>query len=96
MNYKDYKFRMIQIIPKYPQSIHRSKVFKKISTELLEKGIEIPANLDETIQSVYNQHCEGYSAFRKMPPGTKALFKSKKQERRALERTSRVQNAFTG
>ena len=80
MSYKEYQLRMIRIIPKYPQSIHRSKVFEKIYTELREEGIEIPAKLEETIQSAYNQYCEGYSAFRKMPPGTKALFKSKNKK----------------
>ena len=67
---------MLDVIPKYPKSIHRSKVFEKIEAELRKEEIEIPAKLEETVQSVYNLHCEGYSAFRKKPPGTKPYFKS--------------------
>lgn len=76
-DYKYYLSRMRQIIPKYPQSIHVQKVVDKIESELKKDGKEIPRTLDATIRSVYNQNCEGYSAFKKRPPGTEPIFKSK-------------------
>ena len=77
MNYNDYLSRMIQIIPKYPQSIHLQNVVEKIETELKKDGKEIPRTLDAIIRGVYNDNCEGYSAFKKRPPDTKPIFKSK-------------------
>ena len=77
MNYKDYLKRMERIIPTYPLSIPREDVIKQIVAELRKEGKEIPETPGETIQSVYNQNCEGYSAFRKRPLVTKPYFTSK-------------------
>lgn len=71
MDYKGCLSKMIQIIPTYPDSIHRSEVVKRINAELRNKGHQIPERLEETIQSAYSQNCEGYSAFKKK----RALFK---------------------
>ena len=71
MDYKGCLSKMIQIIPTYPDSIHRSEVMKRINAELRNKGHQIPERLEETIQSVYSKNCEGYSAFEKK----RALFK---------------------
>ena len=72
-----YLERMERIIPTFPGSIPREDVINQIVAELRKEGIEIPETPGETIQSVYNQNCEGHSAFRKRPPGTKPYFTSK-------------------
>ena len=75
---KWYLQRMINIIPKYPDSIHQQQVFEKIETELKKDGKEIPRTLDAIIRGVYNENCEGYSAFRKKKEAdTQPIFKSK-------------------
>ena len=71
---------MIDIIPTYPQDIHQSRVFQKIRVELREEGKEIPRTLDDIIRGVYNENCEGYSAFRKRKerePDIQPVFKTK-------------------
>ncbi len=67
---------MIQIIPKFPASIHRSEVVNRINAELRNEGHQVPENLEETIQGAYNLNCESYSAFIKKGPSTSPLFKS--------------------
>lgn len=57
--------------------MHRSEVIKKIDFNLRKEGHEIPAALEEIIQGIYNDNCEGYSAFLRKPQGTKPIFKSK-------------------
>ena len=78
---KWYLHRMIDIIPTYPEDIHREQVFKKIHAELREEGEEdIPRTLDNIIQRVYNANCEGYSTFKKskeQDPSIQPIFKSK-------------------
>ena len=76
MDYKGNLIRMIQIIPKFPASIHRSEVINRINAELRNEGHQISENLEETIQGAYNLNCEGYSAFMKKRSGTSPLFKS--------------------
>ena len=77
MNNKGYLSKMIQIIPKFPASIHRSEVVKGVEAELRSQGRKIPENLEKSIQSAYSQNCEGYSAFKKKLSSTSPLFKSK-------------------
>ena len=68
---------MEKVIPIYPKSIHRMDVIKQITADLRKEGHEIPKEIEDTIQGIYNQNCEGYSKFEEKPPGTEPVFKSK-------------------
>ena len=68
---------MKRIIPTYPGSVPREDVIKQIVAELKKEGKEIPETPGETIQSVYNHNCEGYSAYEKRPQPKKPVFTSK-------------------
>ena len=77
---KWYLHRMIDLIPRYPEEIHQERVFQKIRAELRKEGKEIPRTLDDIIRGVYNENCEGYSAFRKRKerePGIQPVFETK-------------------
>lgn len=76
---KWYLERLTRILPKYPKQLHRRIVVTKIRNELLAEGRDVPDQLEETIQNVYNSHCEGYSAFEKSRAehGRKPRFRSR-------------------
>ncbi|MDE0694604.1 MAG: hypothetical protein OXH76_02070 [Boseongicola sp.] len=75
---KDYVIRLLGILPTYPKEIHRVHAIRRIREDLVKEKQELPATLDQAIQSAYNAHCEGYAAFEKgkVKTGRAPVFKS--------------------
>ena len=78
---KDYLLKLIDVLPKYPQKMHRYAVFRKMEKEFCVEGLDIPNKFEQTVQNIYNSHCEGYAEFEKIRTrsGAKPYFKSKEK-----------------
>ena len=71
---KGYLSMLVDFLPTYPASLHRHEAIRKVRERLIARREDVPASLENAVQSTYNRHCEGYAEHER--EGGEPLFKS--------------------
>ena len=77
MERKHYLAMLVDILPVHPGRLHKHEVVRKIRERLIAQRASVPADLDASVRSAYNRHCENYAE--NVRSGAVALFKSEQK-----------------
>ena len=80
-----YTADLLQILlPLGSRGLPRTRVITEVALIRRKHDLPIPASFDETVQSVFNQHCVNSLVFRKRNIPSDGLFSSRRDGREAI------------